>query len=321
MTKNHKYRPCFKKIDSLCARLKQDISRPDGVLNNLNSQGVAWAVKDFIFVFTRIINAWLILKGYVYNHSEGMKKVQAAFSGNFQQGFLQWQQVTQELIENIIESFENLDETVQKSRTIGNGAIGPMQGNGGMASVRGVGGGGSSSSSALDLSNFLWENKEVTMRSTGNKEEKLANRFESNKMTVSGAAGTGGGGGGGAAPGLSTPIFNEAERDEFETYYKTGLYQSVKRKGTAGEEENGFCSEDVEEQKDKSAISIAPEMDLIDRLNLESSVKRYEQETVDAIHYLLSKVRDMKEAAYFFNAHFLKNYVSDKTSFLGRITD
>lgn len=43
---NHRNRPCFKKIDSLCARMKQDLIRPDGVLPNINSQGIAWAVKD-----------------------------------------------------------------------------------------------------------------------------------------------------------------------------------------------------------------------------------------------------------------------------------
>jgi hypothetical protein len=63
LANNHKKRPCFKKIDSLCARMKQDLVRPDNVLANINSQGIAWAVKDFIFVFTRIINAWLIIKG------------------------------------------------------------------------------------------------------------------------------------------------------------------------------------------------------------------------------------------------------------------
>jgi len=40
----HRNRPCFKKIDTLCARLKQDLLRPDGVLPNINSQGIAWAV-------------------------------------------------------------------------------------------------------------------------------------------------------------------------------------------------------------------------------------------------------------------------------------
>lgn len=32
----HRNRPCFKKIDSLCARMKQDLIRPDGVLPNIN---------------------------------------------------------------------------------------------------------------------------------------------------------------------------------------------------------------------------------------------------------------------------------------------
>jgi hypothetical protein len=54
LSNSHKKRPCFKKIDSLAARLKQDLVRTDNVLANINSQGLAWAVKDFIFVFTRM---------------------------------------------------------------------------------------------------------------------------------------------------------------------------------------------------------------------------------------------------------------------------
>ncbi|XP_073826168.1 mitoshell [Musca autumnalis] len=116
LAKTHRNRPCFKKIDSLCARLKQDLIRPDGVLPNINSQGIAWAVKDFIFVFTRIINAWIIIKGYVYNTPEGLNKVKAALSPDFVLAFAAWQDTTMDFIESLIKSFVNLDNLVQSQK-------------------------------------------------------------------------------------------------------------------------------------------------------------------------------------------------------------
>ncbi|XP_065357308.1 protein mitoshell [Calliphora vicina] len=114
----HRNRPCFKKIDSLCARMKQDLIRPDGVLPNINSQGIAWAVKDFIFVFTRVINAWIIIKGYVYNTPEGLNKVKSALSPDFAESFAAWQDTTMDFIENLIKSFVNLDNLVQSQKNV-----------------------------------------------------------------------------------------------------------------------------------------------------------------------------------------------------------
>ncbi|XP_023032449.1 protein mitoshell isoform X2 [Drosophila willistoni] len=112
----HCNRPCFKKIDTLCARLKQDLLRPDGVLPNINSQGIAWAVKDFIFVFTRIVNAWVILKGYVYNTPEGLNKIKDELPRGFMTTFDCWQLGTLSLVEMIIKSFVNLDDLLQKQK-------------------------------------------------------------------------------------------------------------------------------------------------------------------------------------------------------------
>lgn len=114
----HRNRPCFKKIDSLCARMKQDLIRPDGVLPNINSQGIAWAVKDFIFVFTRVINAWIIIKGYVYNTPEGLNKVKSALSPDFAASFAAWQDTTMDFVENLIKSFVNLDNLVQSQKNV-----------------------------------------------------------------------------------------------------------------------------------------------------------------------------------------------------------
>ncbi|KAM8717173.1 hypothetical protein ACLKA7_003956 [Drosophila subpalustris] len=112
----HRQRPCFKKMDTLCARLKQDLLRPDGVLPNINSQGIAWAVKDFIFVFTRIVNSWVILKGYVYNTPEGLNKIKDELPDGFMTAFDCWQISTLTLVDMIIKSFVNLDCMLQKQK-------------------------------------------------------------------------------------------------------------------------------------------------------------------------------------------------------------
>ncbi|XP_034471995.1 protein mitoshell [Drosophila innubila] len=112
----HRQRPCFKKMDTLCARLKQDLLRPDGVLPNINSQGIAWAVKDFIFVFTRIVNSWVILKGYVYNTPEGLNKIKDELPDGFMAAFDCWQISTLTLVDMIIKSFVNLDSMLQKQK-------------------------------------------------------------------------------------------------------------------------------------------------------------------------------------------------------------
>ncbi|KMY89040.1 protein mitoshell isoform X1 [Drosophila simulans] len=112
----HHHRPCFKKIDTLCARLKQDLLRPDGVLPNINSQGIAWAVKDFIFVFTRIVNAWVILKGYVYNTPDALNKIKDELPMGFMASFDSWQVATLSIVKMIIKSFVNLDELLQKQK-------------------------------------------------------------------------------------------------------------------------------------------------------------------------------------------------------------
>lgn len=112
----HRQRPCFKKMDTLCARLKQDLLRPDGVLPNINSQGIAWAVKDFIFVFTRIVNSWVILKGYVYNTPDGLNKIKDQLPAGFMAAFDYWQISTLTLVEMIIKSFVNLDGMLQKQK-------------------------------------------------------------------------------------------------------------------------------------------------------------------------------------------------------------
>ncbi|EDV59336.1 protein mitoshell [Drosophila erecta] len=122
----HRNRPCFKKIDTLCARLKQDLLRPDGVLPNINSQGIAWAVKDFIFVFTRIVNAWVILKGYVYNTPDALNKIKDELPTGFMASFDSWQVSTLSLVQMIIKSFVSLDDLLQKQKNSFSGKDGAL---------------------------------------------------------------------------------------------------------------------------------------------------------------------------------------------------
>uniref|UniRef100_A0A6E8VUD4 Bromo domain-containing protein n=1 Tax=Anopheles coluzzii TaxID=1518534 RepID=A0A6E8VUD4_ANOCL len=112
----HQKRPCFKKIDSLCARLKQDLVKTDNVMSNINSQGLAWAVKDFIFVFTRIMNAWIIIKGYVHSKPEGLTSIQRELCPNFLEAFGRWHETTHELIQSLIKSFTNLNKLAKQQR-------------------------------------------------------------------------------------------------------------------------------------------------------------------------------------------------------------
>ncbi|XP_033249951.1 protein mitoshell isoform X1 [Drosophila miranda] len=121
----HSTRPCFKKIDSLCVRLKQDLLRVDGVLANINSQGIAWAVKDFIFLFTRIMSAWTILKSYLYNDTDGIKKIIDILPMGFMQVFNTWQLATIPMIDMVIQSIVILDAGARpKNAYSGNGGGG-----------------------------------------------------------------------------------------------------------------------------------------------------------------------------------------------------
>uniref|UniRef100_A0A182F4U8 Uncharacterized protein n=1 Tax=Anopheles albimanus TaxID=7167 RepID=A0A182F4U8_ANOAL len=113
---NYQKRPCFKKIDSLCARLKQDLLKPDNVVSNINSQGLAWAVKDFIFVFTRILNAWIIVKGYARSEPRGLAYVQQELCPNFLKAFGQWHKSTLQLTRSLVTSFTNLDKLAKSHR-------------------------------------------------------------------------------------------------------------------------------------------------------------------------------------------------------------
>lgn len=80
---------------------------------NINSQGIAWAVKDLIFAFTRIASAYTILKGYVYNTPEGLNKIKREFGPGFEDSFIQWQHATKEFEKHLVPAFIRLDRMNQ----------------------------------------------------------------------------------------------------------------------------------------------------------------------------------------------------------------
>lgn len=95
--------------------MKQDLSITNKAVININSHGVAWAIKDFIFVFNRIINAWVIMRDYFYSNSEGMQCVKESIDPNFTQDFLIWQEATSKLAKSLVNSYENLNYRDQRN--------------------------------------------------------------------------------------------------------------------------------------------------------------------------------------------------------------
>lgn len=112
---SHSKRPYFKKIDLLCDRLRQDLRVTDKAVVNINSHGVAWAIKDFIFVFTRITSAWVIMRDYYYTKSEGMNCVKESIDPNLAKDFLEWQEATKNFCKSLQKSFENLQYRDQQN--------------------------------------------------------------------------------------------------------------------------------------------------------------------------------------------------------------
>lgn len=111
----HSKRPYFKKIDLLFDRLKQDLVKTDKAVININSHGVAWAIKDFMFVFNRIISGWVIIRDYFYSQSEGMQCVKESIDPNFYQDFLEWQEATNKFTKSLMKSYENLNARDQRN--------------------------------------------------------------------------------------------------------------------------------------------------------------------------------------------------------------
>jgi hypothetical protein len=113
VAQNYRKRPCFKKIELLLSRLKQELNIHHNITSNINSQGTAWAIKDFIFVFSRIVNAWIIMRGYIYDKSKGLDDLRKDYDPNFSDSFIEWQEATLKMMKALMGSVENFDVLAQ----------------------------------------------------------------------------------------------------------------------------------------------------------------------------------------------------------------
>lgn len=110
---NYRRRPCFKKIELLLSRLKQELNVHQNIVSNINSQGTAWVIKDFIFVFTRIINAWIIMRGYIYDSARELDHLRDNFDPELMNSFLEWQTATLKMVRPLINSVDMLNTYTQ----------------------------------------------------------------------------------------------------------------------------------------------------------------------------------------------------------------
>lgn len=114
VAQSYRKRPCFKKIDLLLSRLKNDLNVYHNILSNVNSQGTPWAIKDFTFAYSRIINAWVILRGYVYDQTEGLDRLRCEFDADFADNFSEWQMSTLKMLTSLMRTVENLNNVSQQ---------------------------------------------------------------------------------------------------------------------------------------------------------------------------------------------------------------
>ncbi|XP_070497065.1 protein mitoshell [Chironomus tepperi] len=113
VAQSYRKRPCFKKIELLLSRLKQELNIHHNITSNINSQGTAWAIKDFIFVFSRIVNAWIIMRGYIYDKSKGLDDLRKDYDPNFCESFIEWQEATLKMMKALMGTVENFDVLTQ----------------------------------------------------------------------------------------------------------------------------------------------------------------------------------------------------------------
>lgn len=121
VAQSYRKRPCFKKIDLLLSRLKNDLNVYHNIQSNVNSQGTAWAIKDFTFAYSRIINAWVILRGYVYDQTEGLDELRNEFDANYIESFAEWQSATLKMMKSLMRTVENLNISAQFKSGSGDG--------------------------------------------------------------------------------------------------------------------------------------------------------------------------------------------------------
>ncbi|XP_065072601.1 protein mitoshell [Ochlerotatus camptorhynchus] len=349
LANNHHKRPCFKKIDSLCARMKQDLIRPDSVLANINSQGIAWAVKDFIFVFTRIINAWIIIKGYVYNTPEGLERVQKVMSPDFLDHFLKWQDSTIDFVDSLIKSFTSLDQMVQTQRA----SCAQKESSPKVGTARQSKTDEEKERNIQELYEYLKDmipnlaetkaNSSSDNASSSDLSDRSSVAYDNTKSYL-------------------CPVVNNSEQTQMKhsengTYFKTGIYEPVRKPPGFDASTSVTCSKKIpfplvdsnavpfatstpkilknpishnrpdvlgslvssneyDGESTNTAGQTTTEVALSSQLQMDffnDAIIRqsFDSETVAKIHFLLQKVFSVNEAKYFLVAQFTKNYFPD----------
>lgn len=112
----NQHRPCFKNIQHLCNRTRSDIMKPNTTVANIHSQGIPWALKDFIFAFIRLVNATHILHGYVDFKSGSLGKIENHLTNEFKNCYQGWEKLTKDqLIPAITKIIMELDSLSNSS--------------------------------------------------------------------------------------------------------------------------------------------------------------------------------------------------------------
>lgn len=277
---SHQKRPCFKKIDSLCARMKQDLTRNDGVLANINSQGIAWAVKDLIFVMTRIINGWNIIKGYANNgnNAESLNKVRAAMSPTFNETFIKWQEVTMVFLDDLIRSFASLDQLAQTQR----------------------GGNGGQTRCELNSSDSTVNASDTTRSSPGDdsSNESFTSSSSSERPDEK------------QIVPLVVENSEEAQMKHMKdgTYFKTGVYNPI-RNDTTIQDKN--CAHQPSPLVQPDLVESAVNMDKISQVFRMKKLLQDKLDNENINKYLINKIETMAHGEYFFSTIFVNNYFPD----------
>lgn len=330
----HRNRPCFKKIDSLCARTKQDLIRPDGVLPNINSQGIAWAVKDLIFVFTRLVNAWIIVKGYVYKTPDGLNKVKSSLSPEFARSFIAWHEATSGFIDNIIKSIISLENLVQSQKNIyqkpennvtknlintTNFPSSPIKQQQFQSStVQGFSHNISTPSTVFDDTSFDFLNSPTDSPTTKSKENLICNKKYLYTMVEDSEG-------------------RQRQATVNGTYFKTGTYNPIKKNSAMitpipglSEQSNLNGVDDLEnsmllnnnwyneyEDAFQALTSLKVEnnqaiafQNCSNYICVTENEKQLGRDLVDKLNTLIERIMKMRSANFFFKMQFCKNYVS-----------
>lgn len=114
IAEKNKHRPCFRNIQNLCVKTRNEITKPNTTTSNIHSQGIPWATKDFVYAFVRLANCWQILNGYLAKGTS-LRKVEKEYTPSFKECYERWEKNSIELATELRKVFGNLDTNLSKS--------------------------------------------------------------------------------------------------------------------------------------------------------------------------------------------------------------